>query len=319
MCVIDGNRARADFSRPASTLLVLASLAWAMVAPAATPGPGESFRDPLRSGGHGPEMVVVPAGQFLMGDLSGDGLSRERPVHEVTIGQSFAVGKYEVTFEDYQRFLGSSEPPGDEGWGRGNRPVINVTWTEAMAYVSWLSAQTGQSLSIAERSGMGVCGASGDNDGVQLGRRRWRKPRQLRQLRQPALGRQAIRARGLVSRPTRGACSTCTATSGNGCATVRTTTTTARHRTVRLGRPATAPSEWFVEVHFTLGQKSPGHPIASACLRTSATVFLVSEWPARWTHPNVGSFGVCFEGAFSFAPFCWPAKRFSVVPGSARC
>ena len=161
-------------SKPNSAITVmLASLAWAAVAPAATHLPGESFRDFLRSGGLGPEMVVVPAGRFLMGDLSGDGMSRERPVREVTISQPFAIGKYEITFEDYQRFLGPAAPPGDEGWGRGSRPVINVSWAEAVAYVSWLSAETGQRYRLpseaeweyAARAGTTTAFSWGDDGG----------------------------------------------------------------------------------------------------------------------------------------------------------
>ena len=153
---------------------MLALLAWPDLAPATAPG--ESFRDFLRSGELGPEMVVVPAGRFLMGDLLGGGMSGERPVHEVTISQPFAIGKYEITFEDYQRFLGPSAPPRDEGWGRGNRPVINVSWSEAVAYVSWLSAETGQHyrlLSEAEweyaaRAGTTTAFSWGDHAGENL-------------------------------------------------------------------------------------------------------------------------------------------------------
>lgn len=176
MWMLDGKRVREGFACVSSTAVMLASLAWAMVALAATPGVGEGFRDPLRSGGHGPELVVVPAGEFLMGDLSGEGLDRERPVHEVAIGQPFAIGKYEVTFEDYERFLGSAAAPGDEGWGRGSRPVINVSWTDAMEYVSWLSAETGQHYRLpseaeweyAARAGSATAFSWGDEVGESL-------------------------------------------------------------------------------------------------------------------------------------------------------
>ena len=295
-CVLNGEQALERVS-PAPHRRCWCWLRWLgrWSSSAATPGPGESFRDPLRSGGHGPEMVIVPAGQFLMGDLSGDGLSRERPVHEVTIGHSFAVGKYETTFEDYQRFLGSSEPPGDEGWGRGNRPVINVSWTEAMAYVSWLSAQTGQHYRLPSEAEWEYAARAGTTTAFSWGDDVGEKPRQLRQLRQPALGRQAICARGLVSGQPMGPVRHARQHLGMGARLLERQTTTARHRMVPLGRPAIAPSESSAGAPSILGRKSPGHPIASACLRTSATVFLVSEWPARWTHPNVGSFGVCFE------------------------
>jgi len=91
-----------------------------------------------------PAMVTIPAGSFRMGDLAGNGESDEKPVHTVTISRSFALGKYEVTFAEYDAFAEATgrQKPGDEGWGRGNRPVINVSWEDAAAYAQWLSQQT---------------------------------------------------------------------------------------------------------------------------------------------------------------------------------
>ena len=89
-------------------------------------------------------MVVVPSGRFMMGSL---GSKDEVPVHEVTIGEPFAVGVYEVTFDEWdacRRAGGCSHSPDDEGWGRGRRPVINVNWEDAQEYVGWLSRETGE-------------------------------------------------------------------------------------------------------------------------------------------------------------------------------
>ena len=111
------------------------------------------FRDTLRSGGQGPEMVVLPTGRFRMGDLNGSGDYNERPVRTVTISRPIAMGKYPVTFEEYDRFAGGflkallrggNPRPDDEGWGRGTRPVINVNQKDAKAYAVWLSEQTGK-------------------------------------------------------------------------------------------------------------------------------------------------------------------------------
>ena len=109
------------------------------------------FRDTLRSGGQGPEMVVLPTGRFRMGDLDGSGEDCERPVRTVTISRPIAMGKYPVTFEEYDRFVGGflkalfgRHRPADEGWGRGTRPVINVNQKDAKAYAAWLSEQTGK-------------------------------------------------------------------------------------------------------------------------------------------------------------------------------
>ncbi|MEE4302100.1 MAG: SUMF1/EgtB/PvdO family nonheme iron enzyme [Pseudomonadales bacterium] len=108
--------------------------------------PGTRYRDPLASGGEGPELVVVPAGSFRMGCVSGLRCAPdELPVRQVRIPRAFAVGVYEVTFEDYDRFTAETGRvrSGDERWGRGRHPAINVSWEEAQAYLAWLSAETG--------------------------------------------------------------------------------------------------------------------------------------------------------------------------------
>ncbi|MEA3413653.1 MAG: SUMF1/EgtB/PvdO family nonheme iron enzyme [Pseudomonadota bacterium] len=107
---------------------------------------GEVFQDKLSGGGYGPKMVVLPAGVFRMGDLQGGGDNDEKPVRTVRISRPFAIGQYEVTFEEYDRFAEVKErdKPNDRDWGRGNRPVIYVSWNDAKAYVAWLSEQTGK-------------------------------------------------------------------------------------------------------------------------------------------------------------------------------
>ena len=115
----------------------------------------EVFRDTLRDGGQGPEMVVLPTGRFRMGDLDGSGHSNQQPVRTVTISRPIAMGKYPVTFEEYDRFVDGRDRgllkalfwrhrPADCGWGRGTRPVINVNQKDAKAYAVWLSEQTGK-------------------------------------------------------------------------------------------------------------------------------------------------------------------------------
>jgi formylglycine-generating enzyme required for sulfatase activity len=103
------------------------------------------FRDYLSTGDNAPEMVLLPGGRFYMGDIQGKGHENERPVHEVEL-DSFAIGRYPVTFADYDVFCEAtgSEKPNDHGWGRGQRPVINVSWKDAGAYCKWLSQETGQ-------------------------------------------------------------------------------------------------------------------------------------------------------------------------------
>ena len=115
--------------------------------PALAEQPGKVFRDALKSGGEGPEMVVLPTGSFRMGDLSGAGDDDEKPVRRVTISRPIAMGRYEVTFDDYDRFADATtgvDRPNDRGWARGTRPVINVSQEDAKAYAVWLSEQTGK-------------------------------------------------------------------------------------------------------------------------------------------------------------------------------
>ncbi len=114
-------------------------------AAATTPRAGERFRDCATC----PEMVVIPAGAFQMGSPPGEKerVSDEGPQQRIAIA-AFAAGRYEVTFAEWDACAAAggcgSYRPSDEGWGRGSRPVINVSWQHAQSYVTWLSGQTRQ-------------------------------------------------------------------------------------------------------------------------------------------------------------------------------
>jgi formylglycine-generating enzyme required for sulfatase activity len=102
-----------------------------------------------------PAMVVVSGGKFLMG--SGQ-YAREQPQHTVTIPTQFAVGKFDITFDEWAACAEgggcSGNPnPSDEGWGRGRHPVINVSWVDAKQYVSWLSRKTGHDYRLLTEAG----------------------------------------------------------------------------------------------------------------------------------------------------------------------
>lgn len=84
-----------------------------------------------------PELVVVPAGQFMMGSPDKEStLPDEKPAHLVKIARPFAVGKFEVTFDQWDACVadGACKKVDDENWGRGNRPVINVDYVAAKTY-----------------------------------------------------------------------------------------------------------------------------------------------------------------------------------------
>lgn len=97
-----------------------------------------------------PEMVRIPAGHFFMGNKYD---SIAMPVHKVTL-KAFAISKYEITFNEYDAFAKATDRtlPSDQKWGRGNRPVINVTYADAEAYTQWLSKTTGKKYRLATES-----------------------------------------------------------------------------------------------------------------------------------------------------------------------
>lgn len=104
--------------------------------------PGDTFVEAERR--EIPEMVVVEGGGYRMGSRRGhEARSEELPIHTVTLNYNFAVSRCPVTFEEWATFveatggriLGSQ----DCGWGRGRRPVVNVSWHEALTYLEWLN------------------------------------------------------------------------------------------------------------------------------------------------------------------------------------
>jgi formylglycine-generating enzyme required for sulfatase activity len=103
---------------------------------------GETFRD-FNSA---PEMVVVPAGTFLMGSPPGEGDEDEHPQHLVKIERAFAVSRFVITFDDWDAAVelgGVDRRLDDMGWGRGKRPAL-VSWHDATEYIDWLSAVVGK-------------------------------------------------------------------------------------------------------------------------------------------------------------------------------
>jgi len=143
----------------------------AALAQAQAPDPGTSFRDCDDC----PEIMVVPAGSFLMGSGPDDTarLASEEPQHQVTIAAPFAIGIYEVTFDEWDACVAQggcdNYSPRDQGHGRGRQPVINVHFGDAENYLVWLSETTGQTYRLpseaeweyAARAGMTTPSSTG--------------------------------------------------------------------------------------------------------------------------------------------------------------
>ena len=108
--------------------------------------PGDTFKDCAEC----PEMVVIPAGHFTMGSPASEPMQmgREEPQHRVTIPKHFAVGKFEVTFVEWESCVVADGCggywPKDTGLRPDSHPVIYVSWKDAKSFVSWLSRKTGK-------------------------------------------------------------------------------------------------------------------------------------------------------------------------------
>jgi formylglycine-generating enzyme required for sulfatase activity len=111
--------------------------------------PGDTFRECAEDC---PEMVVIPPGEFWMGSPDGGGHDNERPRHKVKIDKPLAVGKFEVTWDDWEACVAmrgcDGRPTTDSGYGKGRQPLINVSWDQAKAYMAWLSRTTGKTYRL---------------------------------------------------------------------------------------------------------------------------------------------------------------------------
>ena len=122
---------------------------------AATPAKAaqKEFSDPLKSGGNGPEMVVIPAASYKMGSPGFSIQADERPQHTVNL-KSFAISKYEITFTEYDKFAKATgrKLPDNLYMDLDTSPVIFVSWDDAYYYAKWLSEQTGHKYRLPTES-----------------------------------------------------------------------------------------------------------------------------------------------------------------------
>jgi len=108
------------------------------------------LQDTLKNGSLGPKLAIIPIGTGVVGGENFRSFKNQSPEHKVVSKQEFAMGIAEVTFDEYDEFCKSTftECPDDNGWGRGNQPVIKVSWLDAMVYTEWLSEQTNQTYRL---------------------------------------------------------------------------------------------------------------------------------------------------------------------------
>ena len=135
-------------TRMLGCLLALALVAVGSVVRAQHTTPGTAFRDCPEC----PDMVVIPAGTFTMGSAETENGHSQSEAPQRAVGiAAFALGQYEVTFEEWDACVaggGCMHRPADRGWGRGRRPVILISWDDAKEYVAWLSRKTGRTYRL---------------------------------------------------------------------------------------------------------------------------------------------------------------------------
>jgi formylglycine-generating enzyme required for sulfatase activity/class 3 adenylate cyclase len=103
-----------------------------------------NFKEPFRDCANCPEMTAITPGSFEMGS---NDVPYAKPLHRVVISKPFAIGRREVTFDEWDACVGDNActyHPADRGWGRGDRPVIDVSWNDAKTFIAWLSQKAGQ-------------------------------------------------------------------------------------------------------------------------------------------------------------------------------
>ena len=146
-------------------------------------------------------MVVVPAGEFMMGSTADerDHYDNEGPLHRVTISRPLAVSKFEVTFEQWDACVafGTCAHVPDSNMGRGTQPVINVNWDHAQQYVVWFSKMTGRPYRLLSEAEWEYAARAGTTTAYSWGDELRQKQCQLQWLRQ-RVGQPANRSGWLV-------------------------------------------------------------------------------------------------------------------------
>ena len=255
--------------------------------------PGDTFRDCADC----PEMVVIPAGSFQMGCLLDNHWSvnadcqnsfheTELPVHRVTIPQAFALGKFEVTFEQWDACFADGGcglgRQSDRGWGRGNRPVMDVSEDDWENYISWLSSRTGNTYRLPSEAEWEYAARAGQRQGFG-GVPSWDPTVRILPARRtthtdtPRLWDH--------SRPTLSACTIWQGTLQSSSRTAGMRTTKERRQTAMLGRQIANFEESFAAaVGTTDHSDSVMRGAGTEPFPTPRALLLAFAWPERLTN-----------------------------------
>ena len=269
----------------AAVALVPASLTLADPTPDRRYELGEIFRDCSEC----PEMVVVPAGSFTMGSPKSERyrIYVEGPQHRVTFSQPFAVGRFAVTFDEWDACVADGGckgyKPSDADWGRGKRPVVNVSWDDAQAYISWLKGKTERNYHLLKRSPARVRESQqGTTTPFWVGSSISTSEDTSGQYR-----KQTVPV-GLVRHRIRGASSRYTATCGSGPRIAGVTVIGVRRLTVRpdqRGLQFCGYTRWGLEYPFCGPPISLPELIPAACPKRSRLPINPAGWVSRAARP----------------------------------
>ena len=230
-----------------------------------------------------PLMVVIPAGKSTIGSSEDEpGRTKgEGPQHEVSIAKAFAASKYEVTFVQWDACVAAAACPRvKDAWGRGNMPVINVSWGDAKLYVAWLSRLTGKEYRLLTEAEWEYAARAGSNTRYSWGD-------------EPGISNANCNGCGSAwtlqtapvgsFRPIPSVCTTWKATSGSGSRISGTTVSRARLTMARPGsKAAIQPIGSFEEDPGTTRPNSSARPSGSSVTARFSSTHLDSEWPGRW-------------------------------------
>ena len=235
-----------------------------------------------------PEMVVVPKGSFIMGTpiTEVDRSKGEDPLHRVTFARPFAVGRFTISFDEWDVCLadgGCGGNKGDDKFGRGRMPAQGINFEAAKSYLAWLSRKVGRTYRLPSESEREYFTRAGTTTPFWFGNTiSSQNANYVASTPMPA-ARAASTARArrwwIPTPRTRSDCIRCTATSGNGPRTVSTSATRKiRRPTARHGSKATAPNAWYAAASGTGPRINRAR--ATATITTSAAV-TVFAWSGR--------------------------------------